>query len=115
MMKVKIGGRSVTALEFVAAVRKKGVEFQAHHSGRIVLHGPGEEVRKARVLLGSSPTLEALLILEAAKEVPFIADLLEEREAILAADGLKADALSVALALVGPGAPEDVETETKKG
>jgi hypothetical protein len=100
---------------FLKRLDEHGLLVGIHPSGRIVLGGPKEKISLAREALEKFSRLEAkvLVILSRRPDLPegsMLADLLEERAAILEADELPFDIESAAFALIGPWTPEDTET-----
>lgn len=92
---------------FLLSCGRGGVKVRANAWGRIVLSGSSLAVERARGILRASPKLEAGALVELAKGDPALAALLEERAAILGADGLPDGPLDAALGMVGPEWPED--------
>ena len=64
----------------------------------MITAGPIDKVNKAMDILRHNQDLEADVIIGLAKRAEFLADLIAERQAIRAADGLPADAHSAVIA-----------------
>lgn len=101
----------VSPEEFLSSCGRGSVKVRTNALGRVVLCGPSLAVERARGILQASPELEAGVLVELAKGDPALAALLEERAAILGADGLADGALDAALGIVGPEWPEDQEVD----
>ena len=108
---VRIGNtkRVVTPEQFTASCNRQGVRIKLSVWGRLSLCGYELPVRQARALLAASSELEAMLLVN----FPSLADVLEERAAILGADGLPDALLDAARSLCGPWTPEDEIQEVK--
>ena len=96
-----------TGAGFLTSCRLRGIRARVSSWGRVVLLGHPRVVDQARRILRTSPELEAAVLLELAEWDKALLDLLEERAAILWADGLPDSPLDAALSLLTPSHPED--------
>jgi hypothetical protein len=87
-----------TPEEFIAACERRGVKITLDFWNRLELHGDVFVVAQARRLLQESRELQAGVLLSLAGGCPVLADALEERAGILAAEGLPSTPIHAAFA-----------------
>jgi hypothetical protein len=92
-----------TPEEFLAACERRGVKITLDFWNRLQLHGDVFVVAQAWKLLEESQELRAGVLLSLAGRCPDLADALEERAGILAAEGLLSTPIHAAFAHVEGG------------